>query len=124
MREGLLNIMVVGSADAIVMIESGAERSERRDGGGRDRVRPRGNQEDLRRDQRTAREGRQAESAKITPPEFDEAYFKGLEKKVGARLADALDERETSEGGKLRTGARDREGTARRRARRRQCRGG
>jgi polyribonucleotide nucleotidyltransferase len=27
----------------------------------------------------------------VTPPEFDEAYFKSLESKIGARLADALD---------------------------------
>ena len=36
MRDSLLNIMVVGAAEGIVMIESSAERSERRDGGGCD----------------------------------------------------------------------------------------
>ena len=38
------------------------ERSKRRDGGRRDRVRPHRNQEDLRRHQRTARQSRQAEA--------------------------------------------------------------
>ncbi len=90
MRDGLLNIMVVGTADAIVMIESGAKEvkeetvvdaiefahteikkicaaiSELRDKVGK-------------------------QKRKVTPPEFDEAYFKSLESKIGARLSDALD---------------------------------
>src|SRR5512143_120357 len=90
MRESLLNIMVVGSAEAIVMIESGAKEVK----------------EETVVD---AIEFAHAEIKKIcaaindlrakvgkpkrpvTPPEFDEAYYKDLEKKIGARLADALD---------------------------------
>jgi polyribonucleotide nucleotidyltransferase len=90
MRDSLLNIMVVGSADAIVMIESGAKEvpeetvveaieyahaeikkicaviNELRDKVGKPK--------------RT-----------VTPPEFDQKYFDDLKKKVGARLVDALD---------------------------------
>ena len=43
----------------------------------------------MRRHHRTAQQGRKAQ-APVTPPEFDEAYFKTLEAKIGARLADAL----------------------------------
>ncbi len=90
MRESLVNIMVVGSAEAIVMIESGAKEvkeetvvdaiefahteikkicaviSDLRDKAGKPK-------------------------RKVTPPEFDEAYYKDLQSKIGARLADALD---------------------------------
>ena len=90
MRDGLLNIMVVGTADAIVMIESGAKEvkeetvvdaiefahteikkicvaiSELRNKVGKPK-------------------------RKVTPPEFDETYFKGLESQIGLRLSDALD---------------------------------
>ena len=51
-RDGELNLMVVGTADGIVMIESGAKRGFRRDRGAGHRVRPRADQEDLRRHQR------------------------------------------------------------------------
>src|SRR5499425_57818 len=90
MRDSLLNIMVVGTAEAIVMIESGAKEvpeetvvdaieyghgeikkicaaiSELRDKVGKPK--------------RT-----------VTPPEFDQAYYDDLKKKVGAKLIDALD---------------------------------
>jgi polyribonucleotide nucleotidyltransferase len=90
MRDSLLNIMVVGSADAIVMIESGAKEVK----------------EETVVD---AIEFAHAEIKKIcaaitdlrskvgkpkravTPPEFDEKYYKDLEKRIGTRLADALD---------------------------------
>src|SRR5437867_9193539 len=90
MRESLLNIMVVGTSDAIVMIESGAKEVK----------------EETVVD---AIEFAHAEIKKIcavisdlrakvgkpkrpvVAPEFDEAYYKELEKKIGARLADALD---------------------------------
>jgi polyribonucleotide nucleotidyltransferase len=90
MRDGLLNIMVVGTADAIVMIESGAKEVK----------------EETVVD---AIEFAHTEIKKIcaaiaelrskvgkpkravTPPEFDEAYIKSLETKIGARLTDALD---------------------------------
>src|ERR1039458_1363377 len=89
-RDGLLNISVVGTGDAIVMIESGAKEVK----------------EETVVD---AIEFAHTEIKKIcaainelrskvgkprrpvTPPEFDEAYFKSLESKIGARLSDALD---------------------------------
>src|ERR1700726_4161780 len=90
MRESLVNIMVVGTADGIVMIESGAKEvkeetvvdaiefghteikkicasfSQRRDKVGKPK-------------------------RKVEPPQFDEAYYNDLNKKVGTDLADALD---------------------------------
>src|ERR1700726_1086564 len=90
MREGLVNIMVVGTADGIVMIESGAKEvkeetvvdaiefghteikkicaalSQLRDKVGKPK-------------------------RKVEPPQFDEAYYNDLNKKVGTDLADALD---------------------------------
>jgi hypothetical protein len=59
----------------------GRERSQRRDGGGRDRIRAHRNQEDLRRHQRAAQQGRQAQACQVTPPEFDEAYFKAWKRR-------------------------------------------
>ena len=61
-RDGDLNLMVVGTAEGIVMIESGRPRGHGRDGGPGHRVRPSGDQEDLRRHQRPCAEGRQAEA--------------------------------------------------------------
>ena len=90
MREGLLNIMVVGSADAIVMIESGAKEVKEEtvvDAIEFAHV-------EIKKICAAISELREKvgkPKRKVTPPEFDEAYFKGLEKKVGARLADALD---------------------------------
>src|SRR5437868_6193151 len=90
MRGGLLNIMVVGSADAIVMIESGAKEVK----------------EDTVVD---AIEFAHAEikkicakilglrdkvgkpKRKVEPPAFDQAYFDALKSRAQARLTDALD---------------------------------
>ncbi|HZQ68867.1 MAG TPA: polyribonucleotide nucleotidyltransferase [Terriglobales bacterium] len=90
MRDSLLNIMVVGTADGIVMIESGAKEvkeetvvdaiefahaeikkicaaiNELRDKAGKPK--------------RT-----------VTPPEFDQAYYDDLKNRIGADLADRLD---------------------------------
>ena len=90
MRGGLVNIMVVGTADGIVMIESGAKEvkeetvvdaiefghteikkicaaiSELRDKVGKPK-------------------------RKVEPPQFDDAYYNDLRGKIGAELADALD---------------------------------
>jgi polyribonucleotide nucleotidyltransferase len=90
MRDGLLNIMVVGTAEAIVMIESGAKEVKEETvvdaiefahaeikkicaaiSGLRDKV------------------GKPKRA--VTAPESDEAYLKSLESKIGARLAEALD---------------------------------
>src|SRR5712692_4348566 len=90
MRESLLNIMVVGTSEAIVMIESGAK--EVKEETVVDAIEFAHAEikkicaviNDLR-----AKVGKP--KRKVTPPEFDEAYYKDLEKKIGARLADALD---------------------------------
>src|SRR5438445_90022 len=90
MRESLLNIMVVGTSDGIVMIESGAKEvkeetvvdaiefghteikkicaaiNELRDKAGKPK-------------------------RKVEPPAFDQKYYDELTKKVGAQLTDALD---------------------------------
>jgi len=89
MRDGLLNIMVVGTADAICMIESGAKKSKKRRSSTPSNS-PTSKSKNLRRHRRVARQGRQAQ-APSDPPEFDDVYFKWLEEKVGAQLADALD---------------------------------
>src|SRR6266852_4327383 len=89
MRESLLNIMVVGTSDAIVIIESGAK--EVKEETVVDAIEFAHAEikkicaviNDLR-----AKVGKP--KRKVTPPEFDEAYYKDLEKKIGARLADAL----------------------------------
>jgi polyribonucleotide nucleotidyltransferase len=90
MRESLLNIMVVGTSEGIVMIESGAKEvkeetvvdaiefghteikkicaaiNELRDKAGKPK-------------------------RKVEPPQFDQAYYDQLKGKVGAELTDALD---------------------------------
>jgi polyribonucleotide nucleotidyltransferase len=90
MRESLLNIMVVGSAEAIVMIESGAKEVK----------------EETVVD---AIEFAHAEikkicaainelrgkvgkpKRKVEPPQFDDAYYNDLKKKIGADLTERLD---------------------------------
>src|SRR6266403_585001 len=90
MRDGLLNIMVVGTADAIVMIESGAK--EVKEETVVDAIEFAHTEikkicaaiNDLR-----SKVGKP--KRKVTPPEFDETFFKGLESQIGRQLADALD---------------------------------
>src|ERR1700726_3388162 len=90
MREGLLNIMVVGTADAIVMIESGAK--EVKEETVVDAIEFAHTEikkicaaiNELR--SKVGKPKRQ-----VTPPEFDETFFKGLESQIGRQLADALD---------------------------------
>jgi polyribonucleotide nucleotidyltransferase len=90
MREGLLNIMVVGTAEGIVMIESGAK--EVKEETVVDAIEFAHNEikkicaaiNELR--SKVGKPKRQ-----VTPPEFDQAYYDNLKKKIGARLADALD---------------------------------
>src|SRR5216683_2750578 len=90
MRDGLLNIMVVGTADAIVMIESGAK--EVKEETVVDAIEFAHTEikkicaaiNELRN--KVGKPKRQ-----VTPPEFDEAYFKSLESKIGRQLSDALD---------------------------------
>jgi polyribonucleotide nucleotidyltransferase len=90
MREGLLNIMVVGTAEGIVMIESGAKEVKEEtvvdaiEFAHAEIKKICAGIEQLR--QKAGKPKR-----KVTPPEFDNAYYKDLESKIGARLTEALD---------------------------------
>src|SRR5438128_4100420 len=90
MRDRLLNIMVVGTADGIVMIESGAK--EVKEETVVDAIEFAHTEikkicaaiNDLR-----AKAGKP--KREVTPPEFDQAYYDGLKSKIGADLTDRLD---------------------------------
>ncbi|MGA7218594.1 MAG: polyribonucleotide nucleotidyltransferase, partial [Candidatus Sulfotelmatobacter sp.] len=90
MRESTLNIMVVGTSDFIVMIESGAkEVSEETvvdaiEFGHAEIKKICAAIKELQ-----AKVGKK--KREVTPPEFDQAYYDQLQKKVGAELSDALD---------------------------------
>src|SRR5271170_6038171 len=90
MRESLLNIMVVGTSDGIVMIESGAKEVSEEvvvdaiEFGHTEIKKICAAIKDL-----TARAGKK--KREVTPPEFDQAYYDALKKKVGADLSDRLD---------------------------------
>ena len=90
MRESLLNIMVVGTSEAIVMIESGAKEVKEEtvvdaiEFGHTEIKKICAAINELR--SKAGKPKRQ-----VTPPEFDEAYFKDLESKIGKRLAENLD---------------------------------
>ena len=89
MRESLLNIMVVGTAEGIVMIESGAK--EVKEETVVDAIEFAHTEikkicaaiNDLR--QKAGKPKRQ-----VTPSEFDQAYYDDLKNRVGADLADRL----------------------------------
>src|ERR1700756_3390119 len=90
MRDGLLNIMVVGTADAIVMIESGAK--EVKEETVVDAIEFA--HTEIKKICAAINELRSKvgkPKRKVTPPEFDEEYFKGLDSKIGKRLAESLD---------------------------------
>src|SRR6202049_623720 len=90
MRDSILNIMVVGTADGIVMIESGAK--EVKEETVVDAIEFAHTEikkicaaiNDLK-----AKAGKP--KREVTAPEFDQAYFDQLKSKVGADLADRLD---------------------------------
>jgi polyribonucleotide nucleotidyltransferase len=90
MRESLLNIMVVGTADGIVMIESGAKEVKEEtvvdaiEFAHKEIKKICAAINDLR--QKAGKPKRQ-----VTPPEFDQAYYDDLKKRIGADLADRLD---------------------------------
>jgi polyribonucleotide nucleotidyltransferase len=90
MREGLLNIMVVGTADGIVMIESGAKEVKEEtvvdaiEFGHTEIKKICAAISELR-----GKVGKKKRT--VEPPQFDDAYYNDLKKKVGADLADALD---------------------------------
>src|SRR5579863_10275546 len=90
MRESTLNIMVVGTSDFIVMIESGAKEVSEEvvvdaiEFGHTEIKKICAAIKDLQ-----ARAGKK--KREVTPPEFDQKYYDALKKKVGANLSDALD---------------------------------
>src|SRR5271157_5548621 len=90
MRESLVNIMVVGSADAILMIESGAKEVKEEtvvdaiEFGHTEIKKICAAINDLR-----AKVGKP--KRKVEPPQFDDAYYNDLRGKIGADLADRLD---------------------------------
>src|SRR6478736_7533045 len=90
MRESLLNIMVVGTAEGIVMIESGAKEVKEEtvvdaiEFGHTEIKKICAAINDLRN-----KAGKP--KRKVEPPVFDDAYYNDLEKRVGAQLKDALD---------------------------------
>src|SRR5579863_4047717 len=90
MRDGLLNIMVVGTADAIVMIESGAK--EVKEETVVDAIEF--GHTEIKKICAAISELREKvgkPKRKVEPPQFDDAYYNDLKKKVGAELTDALD---------------------------------
>jgi polyribonucleotide nucleotidyltransferase len=90
MRESLVNIMVVGTADGIVMIESGAKEVKEEtvvdaiEFGHAEIKKICAAINDLR-----AKVGKPKRA--VEPVPFDEAYYNDLKKRVGADLADRLD---------------------------------
>jgi polyribonucleotide nucleotidyltransferase len=90
MRESTVNIMVVGTADGIVMIESGAKEVSEEvvvdaiEFGHTEIRKICAAIHDLRN--RVGKKKRE-----VTPPEFDQKYYDALRKKVGVELSDALD---------------------------------
>jgi len=90
MRESTLNIMVVGTSDGIVMIESGAKEVSEEvvvdaiEFGHTEIKKICAAIKDL-----ASRVGKK--KREVTPPEFDQAYYDALKKKVGADLSDRLD---------------------------------
>jgi polyribonucleotide nucleotidyltransferase len=90
MRGGLVNIMVVGTADGIVMIESGAK--EVKEETVLDAIEF--GHTEIKKICKAINELRDKvgkPKRKVEPPQFDEAYYKDLKKRIGAQLEDALD---------------------------------
>jgi polyribonucleotide nucleotidyltransferase len=90
MRESLLNIMVVGTSEGIVMIESGAK--EVKEETVVDAIEF--GHTEIKKICKAINELReQAGKPKrvVQPPEFDQAYYDQLKQKIGSELTDALD---------------------------------
>ena len=90
MRDSLLNIMVVGTADGIVMIESGAKEVKEETvveaiEFGHAEIKK------ICAAINQLREKAGKAKREVTPPEFDEAYYNALRGKIGADLTDRLD---------------------------------
>src|SRR5713226_3818676 len=90
MRDSVLNIMVVGTADGIVMIESGAK--EVKEETVVDAIEF--GHTEIKKICAAINELRQKAGKPkraVTPPEFDQAYYDDLKKRIGADLTDRLD---------------------------------
>ncbi len=90
MQSSLLNIMVVGTAEGIVMVESGAkEVSEDQVLSAIEFAHEQIKKICAAMSDLASKAGHK--KLEVTAPEFDETYYKQLMKKVGAKLTDALD---------------------------------
>ncbi|HWF91004.1 MAG TPA: polyribonucleotide nucleotidyltransferase [Terriglobales bacterium] len=90
LREGLLNLMVVGSAEAIVMIEAGAK--EVKEETVVDAIEfAHAEIKKICGAINSLREKAGKPKRQVAPPEFDEAYYNDLKKRAGKELTDALD---------------------------------
>jgi len=90
MRDSILNIMVVGTADGIVMIESGAKEVKEEtvvDAIEFAHIEIKKICAAINELKQKAGKPKRA----VTPPEFDEAYYDQLRAKIGADLAERLD---------------------------------
>jgi polyribonucleotide nucleotidyltransferase len=90
MRDSLLNIMVVGTAEGIVMIESGAK--EVKEETVVDAIEFA--HAEIKKICASINELKQKvgkQKRAVTPPEFDQSYYDSLKKKIGADLTDRLD---------------------------------
>src|SRR5436190_4522203 len=90
MRESLLNIMVVGTSEGIVMIESGAK--EVKEETVVDAIEFAHTEiKKICATINQLRERAGKPKRQVTPPEFDQAYYDSLKSKIGADLTDRLD---------------------------------
>src|SRR4051795_9471773 len=90
MRDSLLNIMVVGTSEGIVMIESGAK--EVKEETVVDAIEFAHTEiKKICAAINQLREKAGKENRKATPPEFDQKYYDDLKKKIGRDLTDRLD---------------------------------
>jgi len=90
MRDSLLNIMVVGTAEGIVMVESGAKQVKEETVVDAIEF----GHAEIRKICATITDiAKQLGKPKreVAPVEFDQAYYDALKRKIGARLSDALD---------------------------------
>ena len=90
MRESLVNIMVVGTADGIVMIESGAKEVKEETvveaiEFGHTEIKK------ICKAINELRDKVGKPKRKVEPPQFDDAYYNQLRGRIGASLEDALD---------------------------------
>jgi polyribonucleotide nucleotidyltransferase len=90
LREGLLNLMVVGSAEAIVMIEAAAK--EVKEETVVDAIEfAHAEIKKICAAINQLRDKAGKPKRQVAPPEFDDAYYNDLKKRVGKDLTDALD---------------------------------